>query len=1435
MQRITKLKPPIFIHQVFHICNDGRKISFLCPNGTIFQQSDLICEWWFKVNCTNSPNLYEESAEHLREDILRRKANRRVVDNKNNHGAVMRTEEQHSVSASTQGSRNHEVRGSNNNQFGNSGRNNGERNRENGNNRGNHQQQQKQSSVYRGKPQKHNNFDLRSDEDQNSYEQQQKLSENQYQHNQEQSKLQYQKNSDQFYSATTQKPKTNEKSYTNKPKSSSGGTLSRNDLLNRKLAPNESEETQITQETASFYKNNNANNNLQQTNQYNNHRETYSDLKNPTYYSKPPFTTTTNVYTTQRINNGQPFVSKTFGAKVQSNSYNSASTTPLYEAQSTVQTPVTVSPERKALSQKYDAKLTPPIKSLLKTDLKPSVPTEGKYTFHFTTTQSPNEEIFNVAGSTQNYATSTQGTTNTEPQSTTSRGFYQGNTGAGSGSYGQKLNLRNSYYTSTPPASYYSTGTPVDTTTQNQFSTGYSYNSIAPNSYQTTTQVPYYYSTPSTQYTRNQDYGVTSTLKPYTGETESPNRQGYTYQSTTNGAYSGSTTLAPTEYSTNQYISTSTPASTYGSTSFTSNTQSPVVKFNLALSGYQNNNVQSNKRSKQPARNSAYTTEAPSTTTIGNRFNEASTTSAPGSTINNYFGNQNRNNYFSPTVLPQDASTLTPTTTSKPESYRSTTTEGVTELFNTGKEYGSTADIQVPSTLSPELVIVKNSNRSIPSYANTKEETLLTSSSARPSQRANANGNAVPSSKKLSSSTYSVNKLNFLANGSPSVSTPKIILGIIRNDNSKKSRPNKNNNNKLSNGFYVTKSQSTATPSYGQKIGAPKGTIEPPHFHSNHEVARPKPFSRSSTGNSLETNVVSSTLPPFEQTTTQQFSETPETASYDISSASPFRPATTTAASQTVASTLPTTLATAKPLSTYENVDNMINALMEIANLNSAENYEGETPRPGLTIPPSVGPQTLHSLAVYFANALDNIAAGKAQNETNTEAPVTEVGKVEEEKALDALLTHSTADKYKELFKEKDEQVTSSTTDADNDLETQNSGNAVQTTPRIRHLAQVFTQALSAYLDDPVTFRKVLEQVRPTEPPTTDSFTGMEEDEVLNFSDADINNRKRLSFPTAPSLLDPSPTWGFLIKFNDNNNTPDISANSLSNETVENLHSADSQSFVSQFNNLPNDKKTSFAPTTLLPPVVEDLKKFNEQLQPATPTPAKTDEESNKTLPTNHWTKSPDATKLWQNTLSINPSLVNANLDSGLGSATASSLESTEIDVPQPTAEISYELKSLPKIELNATQVHGILIDFMNKTEESDKLQRILKKLNTTEDEFLTKMKEIEANPLTRRLILLLISECGANASKELEAATASSTTAAPSLKLSNSKKPQEETLISSSSSAAVLSRREAQPSAAKNSHFKQIIHPSLEDEDQDTRALHLLNSLYTIASQFGK
>merc|ERR1712154_509181 len=48
--------------QVFHICTaDGAgglaKYSFLCPNGTIFNQNYFICDWWFNFDCAEAEGL----------------------------------------------------------------------------------------------------------------------------------------------------------------------------------------------------------------------------------------------------------------------------------------------------------------------------------------------------------------------------------------------------------------------------------------------------------------------------------------------------------------------------------------------------------------------------------------------------------------------------------------------------------------------------------------------------------------------------------------------------------------------------------------------------------------------------------------------------------------------------------------------------------------------------------------------------------------------------------------------------------------------------------------------------------------------------------------------------------------------------------------------------------------------------------------------------------------------------------------------------------------------------------------------------------------------------------------------------------------------------------------------------------------------------------
>ncbi|XP_064097237.1 uncharacterized protein LOC135208497 [Macrobrachium nipponense] len=50
--------------QVFHICQqDDRHDSFLCPNGTIFNQQYFVCDWWFNFDCSTAQQFYGLNAE----------------------------------------------------------------------------------------------------------------------------------------------------------------------------------------------------------------------------------------------------------------------------------------------------------------------------------------------------------------------------------------------------------------------------------------------------------------------------------------------------------------------------------------------------------------------------------------------------------------------------------------------------------------------------------------------------------------------------------------------------------------------------------------------------------------------------------------------------------------------------------------------------------------------------------------------------------------------------------------------------------------------------------------------------------------------------------------------------------------------------------------------------------------------------------------------------------------------------------------------------------------------------------------------------------------------------------------------------------------------------------------------------------------------------
>ncbi|CAB0001593.1 unnamed protein product [Nesidiocoris tenuis] len=45
--------------QVWHWClPSGAMYSFLCPNGTVFNQAVRVCDWWFNVDCPSSASRF---------------------------------------------------------------------------------------------------------------------------------------------------------------------------------------------------------------------------------------------------------------------------------------------------------------------------------------------------------------------------------------------------------------------------------------------------------------------------------------------------------------------------------------------------------------------------------------------------------------------------------------------------------------------------------------------------------------------------------------------------------------------------------------------------------------------------------------------------------------------------------------------------------------------------------------------------------------------------------------------------------------------------------------------------------------------------------------------------------------------------------------------------------------------------------------------------------------------------------------------------------------------------------------------------------------------------------------------------------------------------------------------------------------------------------
>ena len=57
----------------FHICageDELQIFSFLCPNGTLFNQQYFVCDWWFNVDCDKTEEFYSlnEELDNARQD-----------------------------------------------------------------------------------------------------------------------------------------------------------------------------------------------------------------------------------------------------------------------------------------------------------------------------------------------------------------------------------------------------------------------------------------------------------------------------------------------------------------------------------------------------------------------------------------------------------------------------------------------------------------------------------------------------------------------------------------------------------------------------------------------------------------------------------------------------------------------------------------------------------------------------------------------------------------------------------------------------------------------------------------------------------------------------------------------------------------------------------------------------------------------------------------------------------------------------------------------------------------------------------------------------------------------------------------------------------------------------------------------------------------------
>jgi len=261
-------------------------------------------------------------------------------------------------------------------------------------------------------------------------------------------------------------------------------------------------------------------------------------------------------------------------------------------------------------------------------------------------------------------------------------------------------------------------------------------------------------------------------------------------------------------------------------------------------------------------------------------------------------------------------------------------------------------------------------------------------------------------------------------------------------------------------------------------------------------------------------------------------------------------------------STKPSTTLEDRPYAEREHALSMLHSLQGLENnVNSLSESDKKETGAGRNWPPAPGPSTLHSLALYFATAGDSFGSKEISKSVSSQEANSEEGGHANNTSVELpanILTQHTITSYAELFNlnnalEGNATMTELAAEIDDvaseidDLEIEQSegplnGAKRSNSTRLRELAQVFTHALSAYLQDPDTFKKVLTEIRPTEPSTTTSdgqyeattlypttaeeyaSVTKEKDEVLDFSDDTDPARRRKPSTLFSTTLQPPVT-----------------------------------------------------------------------------------------------------------------------------------------------------------------------------------------------------------------------------------------------------------------------------------------------------------------------